>query len=132
MNINYSIDRIPDVDQVIELYNNAGLPRPTGDRDRIHTMYLNSNFIVSGWDGDLLVGVARSLTDYNWSCYLADLAVRKEYQILGIGNKLIELTKEKMGPTCMILLLSVPGAMEYYPKVGFEKMNSAFWMKRER
>lgn len=79
-----------------------------------------------------MVGVARSLTDFNWSCYLADLAVRAEYKTKGIGKKLIELTKEKMGPTCMILLLSVPGALEYYPKVGFEKMNSAFWMKRER
>ncbi|MEP7320472.1 MAG: GNAT family N-acetyltransferase [Saprospiraceae bacterium] len=132
MNINYRNDRIPDADQVIELYNNAGLPRPTGDRDRIEAMYLNSNFIVSAWNGDLLVGVARSLTDYHWSCYLADLAVREEYKAQGIGKRLIELTKEKMGPTCMILLLSVPDAMEYYPKVGFEKMNSAFWMKRDR
>ena len=130
MNITYLLDRVPSSDQIIDLYNNAGLNRPTGDKGRIEAMYRHSNFIVSAWDGDQLVGVARSITDFNWSCYLADLAVRSDYQTKGIGKKLIELTKETLGPTCMILLLSVPSALEYYPKIGFEKMNSAFWLKR--
>jgi len=30
----------------------------------------------------------------------------------------------------MILLLSVPTALEYYPKVGFEKENRAFMISR--
>lgn len=132
MNITYQFDLKPSADQIIELYNNSGLPRPTQDPDRIQAMYAHSNFIVTAWDGDILVGVARSLTDFNWSCYLADLAVRHEYKAHGIGKRLIELTREKLGPACMILLLSVPSAMEYYPKVGFEKMESAFWIRRER
>lgn len=132
MDIQYHFDRSPTPDQVIELYNNAGLPRPTEDRDRIHAMYTHSNFIVSAWDEELLIGVARSITDFHWSCYLADLAVRHEHQAQGIGKKLIDLTKEKLGPTCMILLLSVPTAMEYYPKVGFQNVDCAFWIKRER
>jgi hypothetical protein len=43
---------------------------------------------------------------------------------------LIDLTKEKVGEQSMILLLSVPTAMEYYPKVGFEKENRAFSINR--
>jgi len=31
-----------------------------------------------------------------------------------------------MGKHCQVVLLSGPGAMEYYPKVGFEKANHAF------
>ena len=77
MNLQYSIDQKPNADQIIDLYDNAGLPRPTNDKERIHKMYENSNLIVTAWDGELLEGVARCLTDWVWSCYLADLAVSK-------------------------------------------------------
>jgi GNAT superfamily N-acetyltransferase len=130
MDINYSFDKKPTTDQIIELYNNAGLPRPTNDRERIQKMYDNSNLIVSAWHNDLLVGVSRSITDWVWSCYLSDLAVREDYKKEGIGKKLINLTKEKVGDESMILLLSVPTAMEYYPKVGFIKQESSFIINR--
>ena len=130
MDIQYSLDIVPATDQVIELYNNAGLPRPTHDRERIQKMYENSNLIVTAWDKDLLVGVSRSITDWVWACYLSDLAVREGYKREGIGKKLIHLTKERLGDQSMILLLSVPSAMEYYPKVGFEKQESSFIINR--
>ena len=80
MNIEYSFDKRPTADQIIELYENAGLPRPTRDKDRIQKMFNNSNLIVTAWDNDLLVGVSRSITDWVWTCYLSDLAVRHEYK----------------------------------------------------
>jgi GNAT superfamily N-acetyltransferase len=130
MELSYEIGKLPTPEQVIDLYDNSGLPRPTNDRDRIKKMFENSNLIVTAWDKDLLVGVSRSMTDWAWSCYLADLSVRHEYKKAGIGKKLIELTKEKVGDRCMLLLLSVPSAMEYYPKVGFSKQESSFIIKR--
>ncbi|MCR9226796.1 MAG: GNAT family N-acetyltransferase [Flavobacteriaceae bacterium] len=132
MNIEYSDKKRPTVDQVIELYDNAGLPRPTHDRKRMQQMFENSNLIVTAWDNELLVGVSRSITDWVWACYLSDLAVREEYKKMGIGRKLISLTKEKVGDQSMVLLLSVPTAMEYYPKVGFKKQESSFIIDREQ
>lgn len=131
MEIVYKSEITPTVQQIVELYENAGLPRPTNDVERIKSMFENSNVIVTAWDGDLLVGVARSITDWVWSCYLADLAIRKEYQKSSIGKNLIRITKEKVGEQSMVLLLSVPTAMEYYPKVGFSKQNSSFIMNRK-
>lgn len=130
MNIQYSFDKKPTADQIIELYDNAGLPRPTHDKERMQKMFDNSNLVVTAWDGDLLVGVSRSITDWVWSCYLADLAVRSDYQKEGIGRQLILRTKEKLGEQSMILLLSVPTALEYYPKIGFEKQESSFILNR--
>ena len=132
MEITYKFDIVPTADQVIELYENATLPRPTNDKERIKKMYENSNLVITAWHDELLVGACRSITDWAWSCYLADLAVRKEYKKAGIGKKLIQLTKEKVGQEVMILLLSVPTAMEYYPKVGFSKEDRAFAIFRER
>ncbi|MFD2919277.1 GNAT family N-acetyltransferase [Terrimonas rubra] len=130
MNITYCFDKKPSADQVIELYDNAGLPRPTNDKERIQQMFDNANLVVTAWDNDLLVGVSRSITDWVWACYLSDLAVRDNYKKAGIGRQLINLTKEKVGNQSMILLLSVPTAMEYYPKVGFEKQESSFIINR--
>ncbi|HWJ26937.1 MAG TPA: GNAT family N-acetyltransferase [Flavisolibacter sp.] len=132
MEIIYRQDAIPTAQQVIELYDNAGLPRPTNDKERIKKMIENSNLLITAWDQDILVGVARSITDWVWSCYLADLAIRHDYKKQGIGKKLIELTKEKVGEQSMVLLLSVPTAMEYYPKVGFTKQESSFIINRKK
>mgnify|MGYP000844151247 CR=1 FL=1 len=132
MNINYSYERKPATQQVIELYDLSGLPRPTNDFTRIEKMYAHSNLIVTAWDGDALVGVSRSITDWFRSCYLADLAVHPDYKKMGIGKKLVALTKEKIGDQTMLLLLSVPSAMEYYPKIGLIKEDRAFTILRTK
>jgi GNAT superfamily N-acetyltransferase len=132
MPVIYKDDILPAAKDIIALYNNAGLPRPTGDEARIKKMYDNSNLIVTAWDGGTLAGVARCITDWCWSCYLSDLAVAPGYQKEGIGRKLIECTRHKLGEEVMILLLSVPEAMTYYPKVGFTKEDRAFAILRNK
>jgi len=128
----YKFDIVPSAQQVIELYNNAGLPRPTHDLERIETMFRNSDLIVTAWDENKLVGVSRTITDWVWCSYLADLAVSPDYQGSGIGRKLIELTRAKIGEQSMTLLLSVPTATDYYPKVGFAKEDRAFVIHRTK
>lgn len=132
MQITYSFEKIPSAEEVILLYNRSGLPRPTDDIERIRKMFTHSNLIVTAWDESKLVGVSRSITDWVWSCYLADLAVDPDYKRSGIGKKLIQMTQEKLGDESMILLLSVPTAMEYYPKVGFDKENRSFMIPRKK
>jgi ribosomal protein S18 acetylase RimI-like enzyme len=128
----YKFDVVPTAHQVIELYNDAGLPRPTHDPQRIRAMFENSDLIVTAWDGDKLVGLSRTISDWVWCSYLADLAVSPGYKRSGIGKKLIELTREKIGEQSMLLLLSVPTAMDYYAKVGFGRENRAFIMHRTK
>lgn len=131
MELNYKINAIPHTLDIIDLYTSAGLKRPVEDAERIGTMYANSNLIVSVYHEDRLVGVARSVTDFCYCCYLSDLAIREEYKNLGIGKRLIELTQERLGDKVTLLLLSAPGAMEYYPKIGFEKIENGFIIHRK-
>lgn len=130
MTIEYKINAPLSAEAVIEVYDSAGLNRPTNDPSRIQKMLDYSNLIISAWDGDKLVGVARSFTDFCYATYLSDLAVRMEYQKQQIGKQLITLTKENISDGSMLLLLSAPGAMEYYPKVGFETVENGFIIKR--
>jgi ribosomal protein S18 acetylase RimI-like enzyme len=130
--IQYKKNIIPKVEDVIDIYINAGLPRPVNDINRMSKMLENSSLIITAWHNNLLIGISRCITDWVWSCYLADLAVRSEYQKQGIGSKLIQLTKENVGKDSMVLLLSVPTAMEYYPKVGFKRQESSFIIDRDQ
>lgn len=132
MKITYQLDTTPETDVIIDLYNSAGLNRPTTDKERIAKMYANSNLIVTAWDKGKLVGISRSLTDFCYCCYLSDLAVRDEYKSTGIGKNLIALTKEKIGDQTMLLLLSAQSAMEYYPKVNFQRVNNGFIINRAK
>lgn len=132
MEIIYRTDITPETDKIIDLYNSSGINRPTTDKERISEMYANSNLIATAWDKDKLVGISRSLTDFCYCCYLSDLAVRKDYQATGIGRKLIELTKNNIGEQTALILLSAPTAMNYYPKVGFQKIDNGFIIKRTK
>jgi GNAT superfamily N-acetyltransferase len=132
MDIQFKTDRIPTPEEIIDLYDNAGLVRPTNDVERIENMYRHSDLVITAWEGSLLVGVSRALTDFCYCCYLSDLAVRKEYQKEGIGRRLVQLTKETIGDHCMLLLLAAPSAMDYYPKIGMDTVTNGFIIKREK
>ncbi|NDC31123.1 MAG: GNAT family N-acetyltransferase [Bacteroidetes bacterium] len=132
MGINCQFNLSPPIEDIIDLYKSSGINRPIDDIDRIAQMYAHSNLVVSAWDEDKLVGIARSLSDFCYCCYLSNQAVRQEYKKLGIGKKLISLTKEKIGDQTMLLLLSATAAMDYYPKLNFEKVENGFIIKRIR
>jgi ribosomal protein S18 acetylase RimI-like enzyme len=129
MNITYKLDVIPGPEAVIELFIQAGLKRPT-EPERIALMLKNADLLVTAWQEDKLVGICRTITDWVWCAYLADLAVFTGFKSSGIGKEMIAITREKIGPQCMLLLLSVPTAYDYYPKVGFNKENRAFSIER--
>jgi GNAT superfamily N-acetyltransferase len=120
-----------DLDQVIDLYHAStlGERRPVDDAEIMADMIENANLVVTAWEGDLLVGIARTLTDFSYVGYLADLAVRQSHQLRGIGIQLIEKTREKMGPRSTLVLLAAPKAVDYYPKIGFTRHNSAWVLK---
>lgn len=128
----YTHERALEAAQVAALYDRAGLRRPTDDLPRLQAMLDHASLTFSAWDGDRLVGVCRSLTDWRYICYLADLAVDPDYQRQGIGQELMRLNKELLGPEVMVLLLAAPGAMSYYPQVGYQKVENAWSVARER
>lgn len=130
MDITYSTSTAPDTASILSVFDDPGLDRPTTDPERIRRMFAEADLVVTAWHDDLLVGVARSLTDFCYCCYLFDLALRRDHQHLGIGKELIRITKEQVGDQRNLLLLSAPPALDHYPKVGFARVNNGFIMKR--
>jgi len=128
--IHYRSGNDLDLDAVIELYlaSTLGERRPVDDRERMAAMVRNANLTVTAWDGDLLVGIARSFTDFSYATYLSDLAVRLSHQRSGIGKELMRRT-QLAAPQAILILLSAPAAVDYYPHVGFTQHPSAWYLK---
>jgi predicted N-acetyltransferase YhbS len=118
--IEYKVGNNLDLDEVIELYraSTLGERRPVGERDRMQKMLQHANLVITAWDAGLMVGIARSLTDFAYCTYLSDLAVRLSHQRQGIGKELVRRTREEAGPA-KIILLAAPKAVDYYPHIGF-------------
>jgi predicted N-acetyltransferase YhbS len=125
--IEYRRGNALELEAVIELYraSTLGERRPVGDRERMAAMLAHANLVVTAWDGDLLVGLARSLSDFAYCTYLSDLAVRVSHQRQGIGRELIRRTREA-GGAAQIILLAAPRAVGYYPRVGFTRHPEAY------
>ena len=119
------------LDEVVALYHatSLGERRPIDDPSIVKSMLEHANLVVTAWDNGLLVGVSRTLTDFLYVGYLADLAVRESHQRQGIGVGLIQKTRERMGPQSMLVLLAAPMAANYYPRIGFSRHDSA-WVLR--
>ena len=118
--------------QAIDLYvrSTLGERRPIDKVTTFADMLANANLIITAWDQEKLVGIARTLTDFSYVAYLADLAVDEQYQKRGIGKQLIEETKSHLASECMIVLLAAPKANDYYQKIGFEHNPRAWTLKK--
>lgn len=132
MSIEYRDDARLTVDAAIDLYRRStlGERRPVDRPDIFANMIDNASLTITAWHGEQLVGIARTLTDFSYVAYLADLAVDAGYQRQGIGQRLIAETRDRLGSECMVVLLAAPKANDYYPKLGFEHNPRAWMLKR--
>ena len=133
MPIQYFDNRKITAEQAIALYRRTSLGerRPVDSPESFELMLKHANLIMTAWDGDRLVGIARSFTDYVYVAYLSDLAVDESYQKQGIGKRLIRETQARLGPKSKIVLIAAPQATEYYGPVGFEKHPSAWTLGKK-
>lgn len=134
LKIQYEHARKISEEEYIDLLNRStlGERRPVDSPDCIKAMLQHANLLCTAWDDHKLVGAARSLTDFEFCCYLSDLAVDVAYQKMGIGKQLIHLTQSRLGSKAKIILLAAPKAEKYYPKIGFDAHHSAWILPANR
>ena len=134
MNAEYKINHPVSADQFIGLLRASTLAerRPVEDRECMEGMVNNSNLMVTAWDGDKLIGIARSMTDFHYACYLSDLAVDSGYQGRGVGKALLATTQGQLGPKCKLILVAAPAADSYYEHIGFSNNRRCRVLDREQ
>ena len=134
MEVEYTVNEPVTPEQFIDVLRRSSLAerRPVDDLVCITGMLEKSNLIVAAWYEGKLVGIARSITDFHYACYLSDLAVDRAYQGRGIGIELQRVTQHQLGPRCKIILLAAPAAIGYYPHIGYTKYESCWILEREK
>lgn len=132
MQITYTVEPTLTPAEFVDVLERSTLAerRPVHDPERIRLMLAHANLIVCARDGKLLVGVARALTDFSFCCYLSDLAVDRAYQRQGIGKALVNEVLATIGPDAMLLLLAAPTAQDYYPQIGFTRVENGWIIPR--
>lgn len=133
--VSYAVENDLGAAEFVDLLHRSGLAerRPVDEPERIARMLEHGNLIVCARNSTgRLIGVARSLTDFAFCCYLSDLAVDRLWQGRGIARHLMRLTHEEAGgpKAITLLLLAAPGALDYYPKAGLDRLDNCFGWRR--
>ncbi len=130
MDLTYQLEPSLSVEDYADVLKRSTLAerRRIDDPARIEKILGNSDITVTARNSaGVLVGLARSVSDFGDVVYVADLCVDQETQGQGIGKALLGRTRQEAGGEAVrLILLSAPAAMDYYPKVGLENLDNCF------
>ena len=104
--------------------------RPAGDLDRLGRMLKGSDLVLTARSEGELVGIARTVTDSAYCAYLSDLAVAGDRHRRGIGRRLLDETKRRLGDEVMLILIAAPDLAPYYDHIGMSALPDAFCLPR--
>jgi GNAT superfamily N-acetyltransferase len=130
----YAIEAAVSVEEfrLLLIESGLGVRRPVDEPGRLQAMLRNASLVVTARTDGVLVGIARSVTDFAFCCYLSDLAVNRQAQGRGIGAGLIQATRKHIGPNVSLILNSVPESVGFYESIGMAPLPNGFWQRRER
>ncbi len=95
MPIHFSLQKKFPEEQLLQLYNAHQWYAYTKHPEQLHTALLNSTYVVSAWADELLVGLARAISDDVSIFYLQDILVLPDYEGKGIGQSLLKHCLER-------------------------------------
>jgi predicted N-acetyltransferase YhbS len=128
--VTYQLEIDLSVQDYIEILTRSGLGsrRPINDRTLLNQMIKNSTLILTARKNGELVGLLRALSDGCYRTFIADLAVKENWQKKGIGKSLIQNVK-KFSPEARLFLFSTEEAEEFYKKLGFQLHERCYQLK---
>lgn len=96
-------------------------PLGTRQPEKLKTAFTNSDVVCFAWDGSVLVGMGRALSDGVYQSVIYDLCMLPEYQSRGLGSRMMQAIME-LANTENVTLWSVPGKEPFYEQLGFRHM----------
>ena len=105
-------------EKIIELYKVnkwSSAEKP----DLLHKALMNSDSLITAWDGNRLVGLGNAISDG-----YPHLLVHPDYQGKGIGKMIVDKFQKKYGNFHQQTLTADGKAVDFYRKCGFEKAGS--------
>lgn len=92
--IKYTEEKTFTQDQVQELFKSVGWISAEYPQ-RLHKALMNSQTVLTAWDGERLVGLARVLDDSELVAFVHYVLVHPEYQGQKIAGNMVEYIRDK-------------------------------------
>ena len=122
--ITFKIGSDIPLEQLVNLYNSVNWLAYTTDdqKPRLQGAIRNSTHVVTAWDGETLVALARCISDDVSICYLQDILIHPGYQRLGIGRKLLANCLERFAHVRMQVLITDDEERQklFYESMGYK------------
>lgn len=131
MSIVIKVNAPLSIETVRRLYLDTDFGKSVSSDSRLATMIDQTPLVISAFDGDQLIGMARCLTDFEYFCYLSDLLVLPDYQHQGIGRKLVTTLQSYLGSSVTLSLRADSDATGFYQKLGIHSTDNMYRIHRK-
>lgn len=117
-------DRKEDVDiqQLQRLFELTAFWARERKIEDLATAIANSDPVITVWEGERLIGLARATSDGIYRATIWDVIIHPEYQGVGLGRKLVEtlLSHSRMNRVERVYLMTTH-QQRFYERIGFEE-----------
>lgn len=126
----FQVENNLSLEEYIFILSDSGLGkrRPMHDPEHLNRMIFGSNLLVTAREQGQLIGFLRGLSDFCYRCFIADLAVAKNYQGKGIGREILKFTRS-LAPEARLILFAAEDAEPFYQKLGFKPHEHCYQLK---
>ena len=125
------LDRFPETGQVVGLLRSVGWDLRASEPASLERALRGTTEFATAWDGDRLIGTARSISDGAQNALIATVVVDPAYQGLGVGERMMHLLTDGR-ELVRFSLAATPGLEPWYRKLGFLPDPHALFRPRRR
>jgi N-acetylglutamate synthase-like GNAT family acetyltransferase len=129
--IDVLLGRLPDVGAMVGLLRSVGWDMRASEPASLQKAIDGTSEFASAWDGERLIGTARSITDGGQNALIATVVVHPDYQGLGVGERMVHLLTDEWDQV-RFSLSAAPGLEGWYRKLGFVPDPTAMYRPRRR
>lgn len=124
MPLDYRVDSPVSAEDLVHLYDAVGWSTYTEDPVRLEAAIAASFRVVTAWDRERLVGLARIVGDGLTIVYLQDVLVAPDHQRSGVGRELLERAFAPFADVRQKVLLTddEPRQAAFYASLGFTEI----------
>ena len=113
--------RVVDFHQLLQLQQEASWARDRSILD-LHRAIVSSDLVITAWQGELLVGCVRILSDFIYRAVLCDVIVHPDFRGRGVGTLLVQTATEhpRLARVSKFTLLTT-SARAFYERLGWKR-----------